>query len=79
VGNDREIVATDEAWFWRQLGVAVLTKISDPRFGVSTIKLTDITLVEPDPALFMPPEDYQIKDALWLSNPPSQSVCPCRP
>jgi hypothetical protein len=62
VGNDREIIATSETWYSKQLGVAVLTKSSDPRSGDTTIKLTDITLVEPDPALFMPPADYEIKD-----------------
>jgi hypothetical protein len=62
VGNDREIVATNETWFSKQLGVAVLTKMTDPRFGDTTTKLTDISLVEPDPALFMPPLDYTIKD-----------------
>ena len=62
VGNDREIVATNETWFSKQLGVAVLTKNSDPRSGDTTIKLTNISLAEPDPALFMPPADYEIKD-----------------
>jgi hypothetical protein len=62
VGNDREIVATNETWFSKQLGVAVLTKTADPRFGDTTTKLTDISLVEPDPTLFMPPADYEIKD-----------------
>jgi hypothetical protein len=62
VGNDREIDAISETWFSKQLGVAVLTKNSDPRFGHSITKLTNISLVEPDPALFMPPADYDIKD-----------------
>jgi hypothetical protein len=62
MGNDREIVATHETWFSKQLGVAVLTKTADPRFGDSITKLTNISLVEPDPALFMPPADYEIKD-----------------
>jgi hypothetical protein len=61
VGNDREIIATSETWFSKQLGVAVLTKSSDPRSGEFTTKLTDISLAEPDPALFMPPADYTIK------------------
>ena len=62
VGNDREIIATSETWFSKQLGVAVLTKNSDPHSGDTTIKLTNISLVEPDPTLFMPPADYEIKD-----------------
>ena len=63
IGNDREIVVTNERWFSKQLQVDVLTKTSDPRSGDSTTKLANISLVEPDPALFMPPADYMIKDA----------------
>jgi hypothetical protein len=62
VGNDREIIATSETWFSKQLGVAVLTKSSDPRSGDITMKLTDISLAEPDSALFMPPADYTVKE-----------------
>ncbi len=62
VGNDREIVVTNETWFSKQLGVAVLTKHSDPRSGETTTKLINISLVEPDPALFIPPPDYEIRD-----------------
>jgi hypothetical protein len=62
VGNDREIVVTNETWFSRQLQVTVLTKTSDPRSGETTTKLANISLAEPDPSLFMPPLDYTIKD-----------------
>ncbi len=62
VGNDREIVATNESWFSKKLKVEVLTKTSDPRMGDSSTKLTNISLIEPDPALFVPPADYTIKD-----------------
>ena len=62
VGNDREIAVRNEIWFSKQLGLAVLTKSSDPRFGDSITKLTGISLAEPDPALFMPPGDYTITD-----------------
>jgi hypothetical protein len=39
IGNDREIVVTNENWFSKQLQVEVLTKTSDPRMGDSTTKL----------------------------------------
>jgi len=61
-GNDREIVVTNETWFSEQLQLEVLNKTSDPALGDTTIKLANISLVEPDPALFMPPPDYSIKD-----------------
>ena len=62
IGNDREIVVTSEAWFSKQLQVEVLQKTSDPRMGDSTTKLANISLIEPDPALFTLPPDYAIKD-----------------
>jgi hypothetical protein len=62
MGNDREIVVTLEIWYSQQLQVQVVTKMSDPRLGDGTTKLTDISPAEPDPALFMPPADYTIKD-----------------
>ena len=71
IGNDREIVATGETWFSKQLQVEVLTKTSDPRMGDSTTNLTNISLVEPDPALFTPPADYTIKDAIKSAGGPA--------
>lgn len=69
VGNDREIVVTNETWFSKQLQIAVLTKTSDPRSGDSTTKLANVSLIEPDPALFMPPMDYTIKDTSAPATP----------
>jgi hypothetical protein len=64
IGNDREIVVTNETWFSKQLQVEVLTKTSDPRMGESTTKLDNISLIEPDATLFMPSADYTIKDVI---------------
>jgi len=62
IGNDREIVVSNEMWFSKQLGITVWRKASDPRSGDSTTKLANISLVEPDAVLFVPPADYSIKD-----------------
>lgn len=61
-GNDHEVVVTHETWFSPQLGVLVLMKVLDPRYGNTVSQLKDISLVEPDPVLFMLPVDYTIKD-----------------
>ncbi|HXP88601.1 MAG TPA: hypothetical protein VN841_27975 [Bryobacteraceae bacterium] len=61
-GNDRPIVTTSETWTSPDLRVAVLTKSSDPRSGESTMRLTNISRTEPDPALFQPPPDYRIEE-----------------
>jgi hypothetical protein len=62
VGNQAEMVVTDERWFSEQLGVLVWTRMSDPRFGDTSRLLVDIRVAEPDAALFVPPADYTIED-----------------
>lgn len=62
VGNDREFTTTSETWMSKDLGVTVLSKSSDPRYGETTTRLTDISQSEPDPNLFLVPPDYTIVD-----------------
>lgn len=62
IGNDKALVTTSETWISPQLKVVVLSKSSDPRSGDSTTQLTNISLAEPDAALFQVPPDYQIVD-----------------
>lgn len=62
VGNDREFTTTSETWMSKDLGVTVLSKNSDPRYGETTTRLTDISQTEPDPNLFLVPPDYTIVD-----------------
>jgi len=38
-----------------------MSKTSDPRFGDSLYKLTNISRAEPDPQLFTVPSDYQVQ------------------
>jgi hypothetical protein len=59
-GNDRPVITINENWTSRQLGMPVLTKTSDPRSGVTTMRLFDISLAEPDASLFQPPTGYEI-------------------
>ncbi len=61
-GNDRPLVSTNETWTSPDLKVTVLMKNSDPRNGENIMRLTNITVGEPDPALFQPPADYTVVD-----------------
>lgn len=61
-GNDRPIVTTSETWISPELKRVVLMKSSDPRYGETTMRLTNIVRAEPDPSLFQIPEDYKISD-----------------
>jgi hypothetical protein len=60
MGNEQPIVVVRESWFSPDLQVTVLSKNSDPRFGDSTSKMTNISRSEPAHALFEPPVDFKI-------------------
>jgi hypothetical protein len=60
LGNDRPFAAVTETWRSRDLKIMILNKTTDPRYGERTHRLTNLSLSEPDPALFVPPPDYQI-------------------
>ena len=62
MGNDRPITTVTETWMSPDLKTVVLSKVSDPRNGESTTKLTNIVMAEPDPALFQIPAEYSIVD-----------------
>ncbi len=61
-GNDRDVKITSERWYSDDLQVLVKTSNSDPRFGVTTYELTGITQAPPDPGLFQPPADFQLRE-----------------
>jgi hypothetical protein len=51
-GNDNRMIIEKEAWHSQQLGINLRSVNSDPRFGKQTFRATNLTLSEPDPALF---------------------------
>lgn len=58
IGNDRDLKVVNERWFSDSLKILVKSSNSDPRFGVTTYELTNISQTVPDPALFQIPADY---------------------
>ena len=46
-----------------ELKVLVLSRQSDPRFGETTYRLTNIVRTEPSADLFEPPPDFTIVEA----------------
>jgi hypothetical protein len=60
-GSERDIEVVPETWYSSDLQMVVMSKTSDPRFGDSVYKLTNISRAEPDPALFTVPSDYQMQ------------------
>jgi hypothetical protein len=62
MGNDRPFNIVHETWTSPRLHVVVLSKTMDPRFGESTMRLTNIDLSEPELSFFEPPADYSVTD-----------------
>jgi len=60
IGNERPIEIVSERWFSPELKTLVLSKQSDPRFGETTYRLSNIVLGDPEPSLFEVPGDFQI-------------------
>jgi hypothetical protein len=62
LGNEQPINIVNERWYSPELQVVVLTRHSDPRFGETTYRLTNITRAEPAASLFQVPSDYAVKE-----------------
>lgn len=58
VGNEREINIVSERWYSEQLKMIVMSRHSDPRFGDTTLTLTNLRLSEPPAPLFEVPADF---------------------
>lgn len=61
MGNERSIEIVSERWYSPELQVDVMTRHSDPRFGETIYRLTNINRSEPAKSLFEVPADYTIK------------------
>jgi hypothetical protein len=58
IGNERPIDIVLETWTSTDLHVLVLSKRSDPRFGETIFRLTNIKRGEPDASLFQVPSGF---------------------
>src|SRR4029077_9803075 len=62
MGNDKPIQTVSERWVSKELGLTLLEKDSDPRFGETVTRVTSLDRAEPDPALFQVPPDYILQE-----------------
>jgi hypothetical protein len=60
VGNDRPFTTIEEVWRSKELDVDVQLKRNDPRMGMRTTTMTEVSLSEPDPKYFQIPEGYHV-------------------
>jgi hypothetical protein len=72
MGNDRALEIVTETWFSPDLQVVVMSKTSDPRFGVNSYRLSGISRAEPDPSLFTVPAGYTVLEGRGRGPRPPQ-------
>ena len=69
IGNEQPIQVVSERWYSPELQTVVMSRHSDPRFGETTFRLTNINRSEPARSLFEVPADYTVKEG-----PPMQRI-----
>jgi hypothetical protein len=62
IGNERPIEVTNERWYSPELQMVVMSRHTDPRFGETIYRLTDISRNEPAKSLFEVPAGYTVKE-----------------
>jgi hypothetical protein len=60
IGNDRPIVSTNEYWTAPSLGVVLRSVNESPQSGKQTREVVSLTIGDPDPSVFQPPEGYKV-------------------
>lgn len=74
IGNENPIQTVHESWYSPELKMTIMTKRTDPRFGESTYRMTNIVRAEPDATLFQVPNDYTVTEgAAYNFNAAGQS------
>jgi hypothetical protein len=62
IGNNAPLLVKREFWYSPQLGVNLISKRQDPRFGRQNFEVSDIVLDEPDEKLFEVPGGFRVID-----------------
>lgn len=76
IGNLAAIEVVSERWYSPELQVVVLTRRTDPRFGETIYRLTNIVRAEPDPDLFKVPDGYAVNEPELAPLPPRANTRP---
>jgi hypothetical protein len=61
-GNSEPLTITHETWYSSELKIEVQRTETDPRFGTTTMELTNLDRSEPSAALFQAPEGFTVKE-----------------
>ena len=76
IGNFAAIEVVSERWYSPELQVVVLTRRTDPRFGETIYRLTNIVRAEPDASLFTVPDGYTVDEPELAPAPPRANTRP---
>ena len=68
-GNDRKVTVEREVWYSPQLDLNLLSTRTDPRTGKQTFTATNVTLGDPDAALFELPAGFKVTDIRQTAAP----------
>jgi hypothetical protein len=61
IGNQAAIEMVTEQWYSPDLGVIVMSRRTDPRFGETVYRLQNIVRAEPAADLFQVPSEYTVE------------------
>ena len=62
MGNDKPMITTREFWYSSELAVNLISIVDAPQSGKQVFTAKDLTTVEPEPSLFVVPDEYKIID-----------------
>lgn len=62
LGNSSPLVIRREFWYAEALGINIVSKRDDPRYGRQRFYVTDLKTDPPDPAMFTIPAEYTVVD-----------------
>jgi hypothetical protein len=62
MGSDQPFSSHREFWQAPQLGINLYSEVTGPNVGKQVFTLTDVSLAEPDPALFELPKGFAVVD-----------------
>lgn len=62
IGNDRPIVSVSERWYSSELQMVIYSKTTDPQFGDTTYRVSNLRRTEPSADLFKIPADFKVEE-----------------
>jgi hypothetical protein len=62
MGNSEALTITHDTWVAQDLKLEVERVDTDPRFGTTTVEVTNLSREEPSPALFQAPAGFAVKE-----------------